>query len=605
MPREHVGRCLSFEREEDAANFADQVCAPVRRGKGRGKGRGRGGGAPDPTGGQGRGRGGASPFAATHPTAMPMPMQMQNLDMGNHPPIPPVGMPLADSHVCSFSMPTRPNAIPGTGPSSSTHPGPDERAHGPDECAHPGNRHERAHGTGERPYPGSAAMNAPPAMYQHAPAPQSAPTMGEFTVQQWKAASACRECQAKRLTVEAQNNGTAAQRALQAEAELRNANADLIAKAARCALVINGKSTVITKLQLQLKTQQELVIATEKSRVEMQKNASAAAKASTALQNRLEKTEASCIRLMNAAEDREKILAAPAHVEPKVDVEPKAMAKASPKRKLKTDADRFESKAKVSPKRKIKTDVGLFVEAQRAYPLEHGESGAGRQQRGRDIQKYYAGLLRERDKQATKSSKSKKSKFFRSSEFNGARPGFVFKTGSKGVGYYAEVKDGRNAKCSTTTTDSSQQPQTVFGTDSEADEDQAPPTPPNFDEIEVDNGKDAMEDLTSSLQSSAVSQHVDDFVSPCEHQQEETTAKGLQRLDNGHWGRCGKPHPQSAFQTGPSSPSASQSSSSSNSTYLRKKGLCKTTKKPKASKRKVVQPPRCLPAMQQCTCTRS
>jgi hypothetical protein len=415
--------------------------------------------------------------------------------------------------------------------------------------------------------------------------------MGEFTVQQWKAASACRECQAKRLTVEAQNNGTAAQRALQAEAELRNANADLIAKAARCALVINGKSTVITKLQLQLKTQQELVIATEKSRVEMQKNASAAAKASTALQNRLEKTEASCIRLMNAAEDREKILAAPAHVEPKVDVEPKAMAKASPKRKLKTDADRFESKAKVSPKRKIKTDVGLFVEAQRAYPLEHGESGAGRQQRGRDIQKYYAGLLRERDKQATKSSKSKKSKFFRSSEFNGARPGFVFKTGSKGVGYYAEVKDGRNAKCSTTTTDSSQQPQTVFGTDSEADEDQAPPTPPNFDEIEVDNGKDAMEDLTSSLQSSAVSQHVDDFVSPCEHQQEETTAKGLQRLDNGHWGRCGKPHPQSAFQTGPSSPSASQSSSSSNSTYLRKKGLCKTTKKPKASKRKVVQPP--------------
>ena len=61
--------------------------------------------------------------------------------------------------------------------------------------------------------------------------------------------------------------------------------------------------------------QQELVTATEKSRVELQKNASAAAEASATLQKRLEKTEASCVRLMNEAADREKTLAAPTHVE--------------------------------------------------------------------------------------------------------------------------------------------------------------------------------------------------------------------------------------------------------------------------------------------------
>jgi hypothetical protein len=63
--------------------------------------------------------------------------------------------------------------------------------------------------------------------------------MEAFTAQQWKAASAHHECQAKRITVEAQHNSTAAQCALQAETELREVNTDLVAKAARCALVIN------------------------------------------------------------------------------------------------------------------------------------------------------------------------------------------------------------------------------------------------------------------------------------------------------------------------------------------------------------------------------
>ena len=132
-------------------------------------------------------------------------------------------------------------------------------------------------------------------MYQHTvlhPAP-------EFTVAQWKAASAHHEYEAKRLTVEAQQHITAAQRTQQH-------NEHLEAKAARCTLVINEKTTMITKLQMQLKMQQELVAATEKSRIELQKKASAAAEASTVLRMRLEKTEASCIRLMNEAADREK-----------------------------------------------------------------------------------------------------------------------------------------------------------------------------------------------------------------------------------------------------------------------------------------------------------
>ena len=225
-----------------------------------------------------------------------------------------------------------------------------------------------------------------------------------------------------------------------------------------------------------------------------------------------------------------------------------------------------------------------------AHPTEYGENGAERQERDREIQKYYAGLLRKREKEAKKSVKAKKVKFVPSAEFQGARAGFVFKTGSHGVGYYAEPK--------TTATSSSQhsQSQTVFGTDSEADEDRAPSTPPNVEENRVENGKDEMEDLTSSLQSNAVSiEYADDFVStfdrPCELQPKESKAKRLQRLDNEHWDRYGKPHPQSAFQTGPSSPSASQSSSSSTSTKLRKKGSRKTVKKLKAPKRKVIPTP--------------
>jgi hypothetical protein len=121
MPREHVDRCLPFEREEEASNFADQACAPVKRGKGKGKGRGREGGAPDPTGGRGRGGGGQMPIAAAHPPVTQPPMP--NFQMGNHPPIPPTGMPPA--HQIAKSAPA---VFPGACPSSNNHPSPGERA---------------------------------------------------------------------------------------------------------------------------------------------------------------------------------------------------------------------------------------------------------------------------------------------------------------------------------------------------------------------------------------------------------------------------------------------------------------------------------------------
>ena len=507
-------------------------------------------------------------------------------------------------------MPAHPIANPSTRPCYSTHPGSDdERANGPGQRAYPGTRNERAYGGDERACPGT--QHVLPTCTSASPAP----TQDDHAVQQWKAASAYHECQAKRFTVEAQQNHANAHRALQAEAELRDANTDLVAKAARCNTVISGKTTLITKLQLQLKMQQDLVTATEISRVELQEKATSATEHTAMLQDRLatteaqlqavqeqlrmqneeaqrelqaardqlSKTEASCIRLMNEASQKHAL-------RPKEATVSKAKSKASPKRKFKTDADRFESKTRASPKRKIKTDAELYYEAQMAHPTEYGENGAERQERDREIQKYYAGLLRKREKEAKKSVKAKKVKFVPSAEFQGARAGFVFKTGSHGVGYYAEPK--------TTATSSSQhsQSQTVFGTDSEADEDRAPSTPPNVEENRVENGKDEMEDLTSSLQSNAVSiEYADDFVStferPYELQQKESKAKRLQRLDNEHWDRYGKPHPQSAFQTGPSSPSASQSSSSSTSTKLRKKGSRKTVKKLKAPKRKVIPTP--------------
>jgi hypothetical protein len=158
----------------------------------QGEGRGCGGGAPDPTGGQGRGRGGTTPFAAACPPVMPMPMQ--NFDVGNHPPIPPVGMPPFPQ--TSMSAPTAFQHAPMPAPAPVPAPAPTLVPM--DAPMVPMNAHIQASAMNAPMAPVNAptqaiAMNAPPAMHQCAPAPQPAPTMDEFTAQQWKAASACHE----------------------------------------------------------------------------------------------------------------------------------------------------------------------------------------------------------------------------------------------------------------------------------------------------------------------------------------------------------------------------------------------------------------------------
>jgi hypothetical protein len=103
--------------------------------------------------------------------------------------------------------------------------------------------------------------------------------------------------------------------------------------------------------------QQELVAATEKLRVELQENATAAAEASAVLQERLAKTQASCVRLMNAVEDRENALSAPANVEnPPLGASQRPPA-ASPKKKLKP-----RKKKATAP-----TDDELAMRARRAF----------------------------------------------------------------------------------------------------------------------------------------------------------------------------------------------------------------------------------------------
>ena len=372
------------------------------------------------------------------------------------------------------------------------------------------------------------AMNTPmvpqnanmqePAMYQYTvlhPAP-------EFTVAQWKAASAHHEYEAKRLTVEAQQHITAAQRTQQH-------NEHLEAKAARCTMVINEKTTMITKLQMQLKMQQELVAATEKSRIELQEKASAAAEASTVLRMRLEKTEASCIRLMNEAADREKMLTALTHVEKPPRRSSQRTTAASPKKKLKPKKKKTANPAAAtltSATPTYKTDDEIMLKARNAFngSMQCGDGPAEHQEMEREIAALYKILIAKRDAKKDTSDDKADHSFHPSNIFNGARAGFCFTTGPKGLGYYSDMKQQEIEVT------------TVAETDSE--EDSIPSTP-----------------------SSVMSEYADDH---SQREPGESVAAMRMRLDNEHWDKHSRPHPLSAFQVG-SAPAASASSYSSSS----------------------------------------
>jgi hypothetical protein len=233
--------------------------------------------------------------------------------------------------------------------------------------------------------------------------------------------------------------------------------------------------------------------------------AAASEKSRCKLQEQLSKTEASCLRLMNEASQNQM-----------------QQPKAKPK-----------SKAKASPKRKHKTDVDLFVEAQMAFPLECGEGGAERQQRDRDIQKYYEGLLCKRDGEKTNTTNAKKQTCYPSPVFNGARSGYCYKLGSQGL---AEVT-------------------IIAETDSK--EDDEPPSTPSSSE-------------------SFMSEHADDLTITGPSQ--EFVAAMCLRIENEHWDAHGYAHPNSGFQVG-TAPLTSSSSTPSSSSSSRKLKSKKSTRK--------------------------
>ena len=470
-------------------------------------------------------------------------MTMPGFDRGNHPPIPPTGMPPSSQMAASAPVAYQYTPLPTPAPAPVTAPTPVLMMNAP---MAPGNAPTQAPAMNAP----MVAMNAPtqgPTMYQYAPVPvpAPAPTQDDYTVHQWKAASAYHEYQAKRFTVEAQQNHANAHRALQAEAELRDANTDLVAKAARCNTVISEKTTLITKLQLQLKMQQDLVTATEISRVELQDKVTAAAEHNTTLQDRLSTTEASCLRLMNEAAEREKILTALTHMEKPPRGSSLRTTTASPKKKLKPKKKKDAATPTASTARSTPTDDEIMMKARIAFNghMQYGDGPVEHREMEREIEILYKKLIRKRDRDAKKITSDDKAQqsFCQSDTFTGARAGFCFKTGPEGTGYYAEMNTNVDAE-------SAAYPETITETDSENDTNHNPSTPSNSEG------------------------HTDEFGEDWEEgPSQETHSQRLLRLDNEHWDKHGRPHPQSSFKVGSAPASRSSSSSSSSSRKLSKK----------------------------------
>ena len=476
-----------------------------------------------------------------------MTMPMPGFDMGNHPPIPPTGMPPSSQMPASAPGAYQYTPLPTPAPAPATVPTPVLMLNAP---MAPGNAPTQTPAMNAP----MVTMNAPtqaPAMYQY-PVPAPAPTQDDYTVQQWKAASAYHEYQAKRITVEAQQNNAYTQRALQAEAELRDANTDLVAKAARCNLVIGEKTALITKLQLQLKMQQELVTATEKSRVELQENVTAAEEHTTILQERLAKTEASCIRLMNETADHEKIVAALTHVEKPSRGSSQRPTAASPKKKQKPKKKKTAAASSASNTPTAPTDDEIMMNARRAFNghMQYGDGPVEHREMEREIDALYKILIAKRDaKKATFDAKADHS-FDHSNTFKGARAGFCFKTGPKGTGYYAEVNANVNIE-------SEKYAETIAETESENEASHTPSTPSNSEGNADEFSEDGVDGHGPS---------------------QESHAQMLLRRDNEHWDRHGRPHPQSSFKVGSAPASSSSSSSSSSRKHSKKMARARSTR---------------------------
>jgi hypothetical protein len=228
------------------------------------------------------------------------------------------------------------------------------------------------------------------------------------------------------------------------------------------------------------------------------------------------------------------------------------------------------------------TDIDLQIQARKAFPIEYGDRGSERRAREGDIAILYEKLVRQRDGETSEIKKGvetsaqedltsaeesgpetrhlantfawkySKSRFISSDTFKGAREGYSFKLGPKGLGYYSDTKKKRNSK-------KAQDQEVTTVTETDSDENENPPSTP-----------------------SSTSEYADDF-SP--RRPGESIAAMRLRLDNEHWDAHGKPHPQSGFQVETAPPSSASSNSSSSSTSkLQRKSKIKTLRNSKTKK---------------------
>ena len=219
------------------------------------------------------------------------------------------------------------------------------------------------------------------------------------------------------------------------------------------------------------------------------------------------------------------------------------------------------------------TDIELQIQARKAFPCEHGDRGTERRARERDIAVLHEKLVRQRDGDTsgvetsaqedltsaeepgpdtrhlanTFDWKYSQSAFIACDTFKGAREGYSFKLGQKGLGHYSDTKKKRSSK-------RAQEQDVTMVTETDSDENDDPPSTPL-----------------------SASEYADDF-SP--RLPGESVAAMRLRLDNEHWDARGRPHPQSGFQVGMALHSSTSSNSSSSSTSkVQRKSKGKTTTK--------------------------
>ena len=384
--------------------------------------------------------------------------------------------------------------------------------------------------------------------------------------------------------------------AVKAESESRINNESLMAKDARIQQALTRKTAITQKLQLEATMQTQLLQASGASRASLQ------LRLDKANANNLE-LEKSCLELLNTVSEKEKEITdaqlqlsqqdswASQDVHSsneqwedlqlqKLKLKRASPAKKSKSRKMKKvrSAPKGASVEKSAPP----TDIDLQIQARKAFPIEYGDRGPERRAREGDIAILYEKLVRQRDGETSEIEKGvatssqedltsaeesgpetrhlanifawkySKSRFIPCDTFKGARKGYSFKLGPKGLGYYSDAKKKRSSQ-------KAQDQEVTTVTETDSDENDDPPSTP-----------------------SSASEYADDF-SP--RQPGESIAAMRLRLDNEHWDAHGKPHPQSGFQVRTAPPSSASSNSSSSSTSkLQKKSKTKTLRNSKTKK---------------------